>query len=162
MVIGHWKKVTSTDFDPYQDNISDIRTPEIRIFGGNRSSVLHGTDAPPFQPSGAEYPRSNCAGGVCGVGHRFRVKHFLKGFADIEQFLGEFYMDKGDVKAARKYLEDSIEHCTHCWRYWEGEPDFDYVLKEEDFYYVEKEEEWWYRPRWEKAVELMKKVEGVN
>ena len=79
--------------------------------------------------------------------------------ADIEQFLGEFYMDQGDVEKARKYLEDCIEHCTHCWRYSEGEPDFAYVRKEDDFYYVKKKEEWWYRPRWEKAVELMGKLE---
>ena len=78
--------------------------------------------------------------------------------ADIEQFLGEFYMDQGDMVKSRKYLEDCIEHCSHCWRYCEGEPDFDYVRKEDDFYYVKKEKKWWYRPRWEKAVALMKKL----
>ncbi len=82
--------------------------------------------------------------------------------ADIEQFLGEFYLDQGDIEKARKYLEDCIEHCTHCWRYSEGEPDFDYVRKEDDFYYVKKEEKWWYRPRWEKANKLLKELEVKN
>jgi len=69
--------------------------------------------------------------------------------ADIEQFLGEFYLDLGDTEKAGKYLKDCIEHCTHCLRYNEDTKDFDHV---------KKDEKWWYKPRYEKAQELLSKL----
>ncbi len=70
--------------------------------------------------------------------------------ADIEQFLGEYYKDQGDMKKARKYFEDCIEHCTHCWKYNEKTKDFDYV---------KKDEKWWYKPRYEMAVRLLEELQ---
>jgi len=62
--------------------------------------------------------------------------------ADIAQFLSKFYLEQADMEKARKYLEDCIEHCTHCWRYNE-------TIK--NLNYIKKDEKWWYEPRYEKA-----------
>ncbi|UCH88408.1 MAG: tetratricopeptide repeat protein [Thermoplasmata archaeon] len=69
--------------------------------------------------------------------------------ADIEEFLGNFYLDRGDNEKARQYLEKCLEHCTHCWRYNEDTKDFDYI---------KKDEKWWYKPRFDKAKRILDKL----
>lgn len=66
--------------------------------------------------------------------------------ADVEEFLGEYYMGKGDRDEARKWLNRCIESCQHCWRYNKDTKDFDYI---------KKDKEWWYLPRHNSATALL-------
>ena len=69
--------------------------------------------------------------------------------ADIEEFLGSYWLEKGDKEKANKFLEDCIEHCTHCWHY-------NADLKGDDkFEYIKKDEQWFYKPPYDKAVKLL-------
>jgi len=77
--------------------------------------------------------------------------------ADIEEFLFEYYLAKGEKDTAKEHLQKCIVHCTHCWRYYEDKPPKDVKVKkqEDKFYYIKKDEKWWYKPRYDKAKALL-------
>ena len=80
--------------------------------------------------------------------------------ADIEEFLCEYYLAKGDKDTAREWIKKCIEHSTHCWRYYKDKPPKDIKVKkqEDKFYYIEKPEDYWYKPRYDKAKALLDRL----
>jgi len=82
--------------------------------------------------------------------------------ADIEEFLCEYYLAIDDKKTAKEHLDKCLECCTHCWRYSEKEPDFDYIKKEDKFYYIKKKKKWWYKPRYDSAMKLLDQLNSTQ